>query len=155
MTSKLHFPRHIRRKQGGWAALPYIIATVGVAGAGVSAYSSIEQGKAASNQAKAQARAEGDSAKQQQIDRRRQLLTALASQNAAAGAGGIETNGSVAAGVRTNIRDNSNDLLVIGANNSARQQALREQASNATFAGNLGAASSLLDAAPKAYSILK
>lgn len=79
-------------------------------------------------------------------------MRALSSQNAAAGAGGIETSGSAGAGIRRQIDQNSNDLLTIDANSSARQSMLQSQASNAVRAGNLGAAVSLLDSSAKTYN---
>jgi hypothetical protein len=101
---------------------------------------------------KFQARIEGDAAKQQEIGRRRDLMRALATQNASAAAGGIETSGSFAAGVRRQINENSNDLLTVDANASARQSLLATQASNSRAAGNLGGAVSLLDSVGKVYN---
>lgn len=99
-----------------------------------------------------QSRIEGDAAKGQEIQRRQNLLRALSSQNAAAGAGGVETSGSVGAGIRRQITQNQNDLLSIDAGTSARQSMLASQASNARAAGNMGAAASLLDGAAKTYN---
>jgi hypothetical protein len=99
-----------------------------------------------------QAYTEGLAAKQREIDRRRDLMRALAAQNAAAGVGGIETGGSFGAIVRRNINENQNDLLVSQANLSARQMGLRTAGLNARSSANAGATVSLLDTAGKVYN---
>lgn len=141
------------------AFLAAVPAWVGIASAAVSAgvgvYSAIQTKKAGQLQAeelKSQARTEGLAAKQREIERRRSLLRALSSQNAAAGAAGIETGGSFGAIVQRQIDDNANDLLVENANTSARQRAYASRASNAVSAANSSAAVSLLDTASKTYN---
>lgn len=133
------------------AAVPFVIGALGV-GAGVySARQQYKVGLIQQAELKAQAKTEAVAAGQQQIERRRNLIRALSSQNAAAGAGGIETSGSVEAIARRDIRDAQNDLLVGDMNSQARQRALRSQASNAARIGRANAATSLLDTADKAY----
>lgn len=134
------------------AGLPLLLSTG--ATVAVGAYSAIQQKKAGDIQAaelKAQAKTEAVAAGQREIDRRRNLIRALSSQNAAAGAAGVETSGSVAAIARSDIRDASNDLLYSNMNSTARQRALRSQAGNASRIGRTNAAVSLLDSADKAY----
>lgn len=139
------------------AAIPVAtwISAAGVAvAAGAGIYSAYQQKKAGQIQAgelKAQARTEADAARQREIERRRDLLRALASQNAAAGAAGIETGGSLGGIIKRNIRENTNDLLVENANTQARQRALASRASNARKQGNVAATTSLLDTAASTY----
>lgn len=125
------------------------LAAVGVsAAAGVySAYQTAQTGAQQAADLKAQARTEATAAAQKQIERRRDLLRALASQNAAAGAAGIETGGSFGGIIRRQINENSNDLLVMNAGLQTRQRTLASQASNARQSANAQAATSLLDTA--------
>lgn len=125
-----------------------LVGATGAAGIG-AALSQRNAGIAASHEAKAQARLEGIAAKDRELDRRRDLLRALSSQNAAAGVGGVETSGSIGGIMRRNIRDASNDLLRDSANTSARVSGLNSKAKNARRQGNLAAATSLLDTAGK------
>ena len=60
-----------------------------VASTAVSIYSQVEQGEAADNAAKAKADQEEFAAKDREITRRKQLLAAMASQNAMSAAGGV------------------------------------------------------------------
>lgn len=137
------------------AAVPAWVSIAGAvagAAAGVySAYSTQRAGQAQAAELKNQARTEADAAAQQQIERRRDLLRSLASQNAAAGAAGIETGGAFGGIVRRQIAENSNDLLVQDANSQARQRSLASRASNARQSGNAAAATSLLDTVGTTY----
>jgi hypothetical protein len=136
---------------GGGSA---VAGGVAVAGLAVGAYSAIQQKNLGDDQKaelKAQAKTEGVAAQQREVERRRNLIRALASQNAAAGAAGIETSGSVEALARRDIRDSHNDLLSNSINTQARQRALRSQASNAARAGRTNAATSLLDSGRQFY----
>lgn len=134
------------------AAAPALWA--GIASAGVAAYSgyrsSVEQKNAGivrSEELKMQAAAEGDQARQQEIERRRNLVRALATQNARAGAAGVETGGSIGSMARTDIRDASNDLLSGQVNSGNRIRMLTSQAGNARRAGKAAATTTLLDTA--------
>lgn len=152
--AKISLPSSVRRYQGGYGAqaIPWILAAVTAASVAATVVETRNAGIATANNAAMQSRVEGDAAKQQEIQRRQQLMRALATQNAAAGAEGIETDGSVAAGARRQINQNENDLLVTDANASVRQSMLASQASNARAAGNLGAVASLLGGATKTYN---
>jgi len=122
--------------------------------AAAAAGSAIQQrnaGIARSNEMKAQARVEGDAAKGREIERRRNLIRALASQNAAAGSAGVELGGSIGGIALADIRQNQQDLLTDAAGASASERALRVGASNARRQGNLGATVSLLDSASKMF----
>lgn len=133
-------------------ALVLTIATVaaGVAGAVQQRNAGIIQ----SNELKAQARVEGDAAKGREIDRRRNLIRALASQNASAGSAGVELGGSIGGIIQTDIRNNQQDLLTDAAGTSARQRDLAIGAKNARSQGNLGAVTSLLDTAGSAIKTM-
>ena len=119
----------------------------GLVGSGISAYGQHEAGVAQSNDAKMRARQAGLQAGQQQINIRQNMLNALASQNASAGASGIGTGGSFGANVKRQITQNQNDLLALGADASAEQQQYGAQASNAMLGGNIKAGASLIDSA--------
>jgi hypothetical protein len=85
-----------------------------------------------------------------QINIRQNMLKALASQNAAAGAAGIGTGGSFGANVNRQINQNQNDLLGLSADTSASQSQYGAEASNAIKGGNIKAGASLLDAGASA-----
>lgn len=139
---------------GGGSA---IAGGLALAGAAAGIYGAVQQhqaGEAQKAQLNAQAKTEAVAAQQREIERRRNLIRALSSQNAAAGAAGITTDGSVGAIMRRDIKDNQNDLLFSGVNTASRQRALRSEASNAARIGNANAATSLLDTAGKTYRAL-
>ncbi len=92
----------------------------GVAAVG-SAYGQHTAGIAQKNEADMKARQAGLEAGQKQIQIRQNMLKALASQNAAAGASGIGTGGSFGANVNRQITQNQNDLLALSADTSAQQ----------------------------------
>lgn len=100
---------------------------------------------------KQEAKQEGDQAKQREIDRKRNLLRALASQRASAAAMGAEFSGSLGNIARVDIEEAATDLAVEGVNSARRQRALRLSGTEASRAGTVSAASSLLDTADKAY----
>jgi hypothetical protein len=122
----------------------------GLIGTAGSAYAQHQAGEAQKNDATMRARQAGLEAGQKQINIRQNMLKALASQNAAAGAAGIGTGGSFGANVNRQITQNSNDLLALNADTSAEQSQYNAQGSNAVTTGNLKAGSSLLDAGASA-----
>lgn len=115
----------------------------------VSATQERNAGIAKEQEATATAAAEGDAARQREIGRRRALVRALASQNARAGATGLQTDGSIGSLIRSDINDASNDLLVDRANSQQRIASLRASGKAARRAGDLGAIGSLLDSGTK------
>lgn len=118
-----------------------IAAGVGALGSAVSAYGQHQAGVAASNMDKQKARAEGISAGQQQINMRQKMLSSLAAQNAGTlGATGTGRGTGFGANAMRQITQNQNDLMANSANESAQVSLLDQGASNATAAGNLGAA---------------
>lgn len=114
-----------------------------------SAYQMREAGQVAKAQYKEQARQEADSARQREIDRRRDLIRALASQNATAGATGVSTRaGTGLAGIaQYDIKETRRDSLVDRVNTGRSRNMLLKAGKNAQTMGNLGAATSLLDSA--------
>ena len=123
-------------------------ATVaGLFGSGASAYGQHQAGVAQADDAKMRARQAGLEAGQKQIGIRENMLKALASQNTAAGQGGIGTGGSFGANVNRQITQSTNDLLALNADTSATESQYGAEASNAMKTGNIKAGASLLDAA--------
>ncbi len=124
---------------GNAATAASILGTTG------SAFASHEAGVANKNEAEMKSRQAGLEAGQKQIQIRQNMLKALASQNAAAGAGGIGTGGSFGANVNRQITQNQSDLLALSADTSSQQSLYGQQASNAVTTGNLKAGASLMD----------
>ena len=123
------------------AASPYLAAAGAVAGA----VATHQAGVAAKNEDTMKARQAGLDAGGKQIEIRQNMLRALASQNAAAGASGIGTGGSFGANVNRQITQNQNDLMALSADTSAQQSLYAQQGSNAARGGNVAAGASLLD----------
>jgi hypothetical protein len=135
---------------GGSAVTGGVIAasTIASIGTGVMAAQSAKAaGAAQADQYKAEARQEADSARQREVLRRRDLLKALSSQNAAAGAAGVGVVGSVANIGLKDIKYAAEDLLVDRVNSKRGIGILNTAATNAVRSGNLSAAASLLDTA--------
>lgn len=135
---------------GGSAAVgATLLATTALTvGSGVmSARASRAAGKAEQARAEMQAKAEGDAARQREIERKRHLLRALSSQQARAAALGLEFSGSIAGVAERDIQDATNDLLLDRANTRSRQRALRFGGEMARFQGRTQARASLLDTA--------
>ena len=120
-----------------------------VVAAGAAGYQTMQAGQAAKAQYKEQARQEADSARQREIDRRRDLIRALASQNATAGATGVSTRaGTGLAGIaQYDINQTRRDSLVDRVNTGRSRNVLLKAGKNAQTMGNIGAATSLLDSA--------
>lgn len=135
-------------------ALPYIMAATAVAGGAMAAKSQHDAGVVQQQTTQLQARSEADAAKGREIQRRQDLMRALASQNASAGASGVETSGSIGGIMRTDIKQNQQDLLYDAAGVSARRNALIASGNNARISGDAGAATSLLDTASRTSSTL-
>jgi hypothetical protein len=130
-------------------AVVYAGLAVSAAAGAYSAYSEHEAGVSASNEAKQKARMTADQATQTQITQRQNLLKALASQNAAAGATGAGPSTAVTG---RQISQNQNDLLTSRAGASAQIGLYNDQAANAITTGNAKAAVSLLDTAKDTYN---
>lgn len=116
----------------------------GLLGSAGSAFEQHKAGVAQANDAAMRSRQAGLEAGQKQINIRQNMLKALASQNAAAGAAGIGTGGSFSANVKRQITQNQNDLLGVGADTSIQTQQYSAQGRNAITSGNVKAGASLL-----------
>lgn len=127
-------------------AVAYAAAAASVAGAGYSAYESHQAGVAASDANKQKARVEADKETANQINMRQKMLTALAAQNAQAGAGGGDLS---KAGALRQITQAQNDIMVSKGNSSAQVSLLDQAASNARAAGDAGAVSDVLSGVSK------
>jgi hypothetical protein len=120
-----------------------------VAAAGASGYATYQAGQAAKAQYKEQVRQEASSARQREILRRRDLLSALASQAASAGAMGVSTRaGTGLAGIaQYDINESRKDMLTDRVNTGRSRNMLLKAGKNASTMGGIGAAASLLDSA--------
>ncbi len=128
--------------------MPYIVtamAIVAAVGAAVSAEGMHVAGVQAKNQDVLKSRQAGLDAQAKQIQIRQNMMQALASQNARAGAAGIGTGGSFGAGVQRQITQNQNDLLTNSANVTSQQQLFGMAGQSAVTQGNISAGASLLD----------
>ncbi len=128
--------------------MPYIVtamAIVAVIGTAVSAEAMHVAGVQAKNQDVVKSRQAGLDAASKSIQIRQNMMQALASQNARAGAAGIGTGGSFGAGVQRQITQNQNDLLTNSANVASQQQLFGMAGASAEQQGNIQAGASLLD----------
>jgi hypothetical protein len=133
---------------GGSAAAGGILLASAAAGiyAGVeSARMTRQMGRVAEGQSKIDAAAEGDAARQREILRKRALMRAISSQQARAGAGGVEFSGSIGQIAQLDIDEANRDLMIDRANTSQRQRALRLQGRNARVTSRAQSTISLLD----------
>lgn len=117
----------------------------------LAAGATYRRGKIEQLQYKQQAAQEGDAAKQREIDRKRNLLKALASQRATAAALGAEFSGSLSNLAQVDIEEAATDLSVDQLNSARRQRALRLASSESARAGTVQAGASLLDTGVKTY----
>ena len=115
----------------------------------LAAAQTIQTGRVTEAQSEIDAAAEGDKARTNAIQKKKDLMRALSAQAARAGAQGIAFEGSVAAIAERDIEDARNDLLIDDANSRARQRALKSQGKNARRASQVQAGSSLLDTASR------
>lgn len=130
----------------GAITLATAAATVGFGVA--SARASRQAGKATQAELEIEARAEGDAARQREIERKRNLMRAISSQQAYAGAGGVRIDqGSPAALVNLDIAESRRDQNVDNINSGTRQRALRFRGANARTAANAQARATLIDTA--------
>jgi type II secretory pathway pseudopilin PulG len=127
---------------------PLILAAVA---GGVSASQSYKAGQQANNEYKSMAKQEQDSARQQEIEKRRNLLRALSSQNAQAGAQGVSTAAGTgkAAIAQRNINENRSDLLTDKVNTKRKQAMFISKGRAAARAGEMEAIGTLLETGSK------
>jgi hypothetical protein len=134
----------------GQFGLPAIALASGALAAGMQ----YRSGKIQQIQYKQEAKQEGDQARQREIERKRNLLRALASQRASAAAAGAEFSGSLLNAARVDIEEAATDLSVDQVNAARRQRALRLAGTESSRAGIAAAGGSLLDSGYKAYEKL-
>ena len=121
------------------------LAVAAFVGTAVSAVAQIKAGQDIKAENTMKARQAGLDATGKQIQIRQNMLQALASQNARAGANGQGTGGSFGAGVQRQITQNQNDLLTNSTGASTQEQLFTEAGSAAATGGALQAGASLLD----------
>lgn len=126
---------------GAWIAAHSATIAAGAAAAGAAAgtYESYSAGQDAKAEDKIKATQAGLEAGQKQIDLRQNMLRALASQNVAAGAGGIGTGGSFGANVNRQITQNQSDLAVTRENGAVQSGLLTQAGNNAAASGTIAA----------------
>jgi len=132
----------------------FALAAVALGSGVLAAGSQYRAGKVQEIQYKQEAKQEGDQARQREIDRKKNLLRALASQRATAAAMGADFSGSIANIAEVDIEEAATDLTVDQVNAARRQRALRLAGSEASRAGTVSAASSLLDSGANTYGSL-
>lgn len=121
-----------------------------------SAKASRRAGQASAAEAQIQATSEGDAARQREIERKRNLLRAISSQSAVAGAAGVKINeGSPSSLINLDIAEANADSDVDAGNTKAKQRALKFRGQNAISAGNSAANVSMLDTAANTLKIFK
>jgi hypothetical protein len=122
-----------------------ITAGASVVSAGVAAYGQREAGIQTQRMDRQKANAAALQARQQQINMRQKMLTALASQNAGTlGAVGTGQGSGFGANAMRQIAQNQNDLLVSNANESSQVSLLDQQGANAAAAGTMGAVGDII-----------
>src|SRR3990172_11576447 len=105
----------------GTAAVPIMVALT-VASTAYSIKSQQDAASAVKQENALASRREGDAARGREIERRRQLMRALAAQSAQAGAAGGAPNAAIAG---ADIKSAASDLLYDKANTAAEQSLLR------------------------------
>jgi hypothetical protein len=124
---------------------------LGLLSAGVSAYSAYEAGEAAEAQAKGQqdqlnrqAEQEEMAAKEREIDRRKRLLSAMASQNAASAASGIRAyEGSALNMLQTDMDAYDYDSIMDKGSTASTVSGLKSQGQWAMYGGKVAKRTSL------------
>ena len=132
----------------------FALGAIAIGSGVIAAGAQYRSGKQQEIQFKMEAKQEGDSAKQREIERKRNLLRALASQRASAAAMGAEFSGSLGNLAKVDIEEAATDLAVDSVNSARRQRALRLSGTEASRAGTAAAAGSLLDSANTAHDKL-
>ncbi len=129
----------------------FALAAVALGSGVLAAGAQIRSGALQEYQFKEEAAQEGDAAKQREIDRKRNLLRALASQRAGAAAGGAEFSGSLGNLARVDIEQAATDLEYDKTNTKRRQRVLKASGREAVKGAELAAGGSLIDSGKKGY----
>lgn len=131
---------------GGSAVTGGIILGATVASAGLAINQNLQEGRIAKAEADIKVNAEGDAARQREIDRKRALQRSISARQAEAGARGVAfSEGSAAAITNLDISELQDDLQVDRANTRQRQAMLRSQGRAAKMASRAKAVGTLLD----------
>lgn len=111
-------------------------------------------GKVEEAQSVIDAAAEGDAARNREINRKRNLLRAISSQQAKAGATGVAfSEGSPARIAQLDIEEATDDLLIDTASTRQAQRSRLSQGRAARFVGKKRSDITLLDTAAKAFDL--
>jgi hypothetical protein len=137
---------------GGGSALAGGLAVASAAVGVMGAVQQQQAGKIERAEYNLQAKQVGDAARAREIERKRDLLTALATQAATAGAQGVAMQGSNVGIAKADIARARNDLLVDTANTRTQQRVLRTRGINAQRAGTARAVTSLVKTASDLYA---
>lgn len=132
----------------------FALAAVALGSGVLAAGQQYRAGKQMEIQYKQEAAQEGDQARQREIERKRNLLRALASQRASAAASGANMEGSLANLARVDIEQAATDLEYDQTNTSRRGRVLRGAGREAVRSGTIAAGASLLDSAQNSYKAL-
>lgn len=136
---------------GGGSVTTGVVLTATAAASVATGVASAKAAKAAGKHAEAQsgidANAEGDAAREREVQRKKDLARAFSSQVAQAGASGIAFAGSAAQIANIDIAEAARDTTIDTATTKQRQQALRAQGRAARFFGDTKSAVTLADSA--------
>jgi hypothetical protein len=132
----------------------FALAAVALGSGALAAGQQYRAGKQMQIQYKQEAAQEGDQARQREIERKRNLLRALASQRASAAASGANMEGSLANLAQVDIEQAANDLEYDTVNSSRRGRVLRSAGREAVQSGTIAAGASLLDSGVNTYKSL-
>jgi hypothetical protein len=136
-------------------AIPIAMAALTVASGAREAQGQRASGRIAATEHDIAARTEGDAARQREIERKRNLMRAISSQVARAGAAGADaSHGSLAAAMEFDIRQAREDSAVDTVNTQTRQRLLQARGANTREAGRAAARGTILDTATQAFDIL-
>lgn len=131
-------------------------AAVTVYAGAESAKASRRAGQATAAETQLAANAEGDAARQREIERKRNLLRAISSQTASSAAAGVKANeGSPNALINLDIAEANTDDNVDYGNTKAQQRAMTFRGQNAIAVGNAAGRTSMLDTAANTLKIFK
>ena len=143
---------------GGSAAMGAVIVGGVATSTALGVNAAIQQrraGKISEKQSELNAAAEGDAARQREVERKQNLLRAISSQEAEAGARGIAFGeGSPARIAELDIDKANTDLAVDRASSLQRQRSLRSQGRAARISGNAQFAAGLAGAAQSSLSLV-
>lgn len=136
---------------GGGSAVAGALAGASAVVGLMGAKAQYDAGQIAKAESKIAAKQEADAARGREIERKRDLLRALATQGAVAGAQGVGFAGSKAAIARTDIEQARTDTMTDRVTSVTKQRILRARGKSAAQIGTLKAVSSVLDIGQNLY----